>query len=556
MTSSHLRLAALWRGQTPFFVALVALRLVVGVTWIVQAIATARLFALLVGAGSAGDPLALLEPTVVLTSAVLARPLVVLAAHVLAQRAMTSVKRDLRARALGTLIRRAGRDPRGRSGSDHALVVDGVENLDPYLSGYLPQLVVTAVTVTAVTAGMIALDPVAGLAAGLAAASVPFLPRLWSRLLTRRGGDQWTAYENLHAEFVDSMQGMTTLVAFGADGWQERRLAAASQSLLARTVSQLRLSLLDSGLAALALVGAPALVLLVLAARPGPPDPIIAFTLVLLAIEMVRPLRDLAGLWHAGYVGTFSGTALLTLLSEPEPRGAAGTSEAPDAVAVLGVRDLLVRHPDAVSPALEVDSLDLEAGLTAIIGPSGAGKSTLATVLAGLLVPTAGTVALDGQILDPDRLLGAIALVPQDPALLGGTVAEEVARGARPGAHDVSAALRIVGVETDDPRLRADTPVGEGGALLSGGQRQRTAIARGLAQNRSVLVLDEATSALDPAGEAAVLTRVRAAHSGILVAVTHRREIARVADRVVVVEAGRIVADGPPHQVLDERVDA
>ncbi|WP_395640278.1 ABC transporter ATP-binding protein/permease [Pseudolysinimonas sp.] len=553
MTTSHPRLVALWRGHRPLFAALVALRLVVGATWIAQAIAMASVFSILV---NEGDPAGLVAPVALLLIALVTRPVVVLAGHAVAHRAMTAVKRDLRVRALGTLIRRSARDPRGRSGSDHAVVVDGIENLDSYLSAYLPQLVVTIITVAVVGTVMIALDPVAGIAAGLVAASVPLVPVLWSRLLARRGGDHWAAYQELQAEFVDSMQGMTTLVAFGAEHRREQQLAAASRSLLGRTIAQLRLSLLDSGLAALALVGAPALVVILLAVRAEPPSAIAAFTLVLLAIELVRPLRDLAALWHAGYLGTFSGAAILALLGDETAPSSPGSDDGGQTVDAIAVRDLVISHPDAASPALVVDDLRLAPGLTAIVGRTGAGKSTLAGALAGLVVPAAGSIALNGVAAGPEQLLRWVALVPQDPALFGGTIADEVSRGARPGATDVTSALLIAGIGTDDASLGPATAVGEGGALLSGGQRQRVAIARGLAQNRPVLILDEATSALDPASEAGLLTRLRAASPGILIAVTHRHAVARLADRVIVVDDGRAAAGDLPDEVRAAQVSA
>jgi ATP-binding cassette subfamily C protein CydD len=557
------RLASLWRGHWGLFVALIGLRVVVGATWIVQAVATARIFADLVGSLSGPVRLdAVPAAAVVLAAALIVRPVVVLAGHLLAHRAMGGVKGELRVRALDILVVRAARDPRGRSGEDHALVVDGVENVDPYLSGYLPQLAATILTVAGVGCVMIALDPLAGIAATLVAAFVPIAPRFWARLLARRGNDQWAAYQELQAEFVDSLHGMTTLVAFGAEQRREEQLTAASASLLARTIAQLRLSLVDSGLAALALAGAPAVVLITLAVRGQPLDSVVIFTLVLLAVELVRPLRDLAALWHAGYVGTFAGTALMKLFSDQPPaRSHPIPAHAPsvDNAKQIGVRDLVVTYPsdDLTNPgesrgtvSLQVQELGFSRGMTAVVGATGAGKSTLASALAGLTIPSRGEVTIDGVTISPDDLLQSVAFVPQDPALLGGTVAEEIVRGMdNPG--DVTDFAVLAGIGTDDVTLTLTSPVGEGGVLLSGGQRQRVAIARGLAQRRSVLILDEATSALDPAGEAALIARLQASSFGVLIAITHRLAVARLAATVVVIDRGAVIAVGRPDETLD-----
>lgn len=551
----HLRLSGLWRGHRGMFCVLVGLRAAIGATWIAQALATAHVLTLLVRVGGAIDIAEIVAPLTTLIAALLSRPLLVIAAQLVAHRAMSAVKRDLRIRALDILIRRSARDTGGRSGADHALVVDGIENIDPYLSGYLPQLAVTVLTVAVVGGVMTVIDPIAGVVATMLALLVPVVPRIWAKLLARRGADHWDAYQELQAEFVDSMSGMTTLVAYGADERREQQLAAASSRLLARTVAQLRLSLLDSGLAALVLVGAPAAVLLVLSPWPEAPPAATVFALVLLSIELVRPLRDLAALWHAGYVGTFSGAALRELLrDEPDRSGSphAGSVGAHPhrrrtLVDAIALREVAVRHGDAdTDAALRVTELVIGPGLTVVMGRSGAGKSTLASVLVGLLPAESGAITIDGTPLSADERLELIAMAPQDPALLGGTVADEIARAVPVDERERFAIVReaaaLAGIGLDDPHLQLDSPVGEGGGLLSGGQRQRVAIARALAQRRPVLILDEATSGLDPSAESLLIRRLRAAYP-FVIAITHREAVAQLADRVIQIDRGTVTAD-------------
>ncbi|MDO5051323.1 MAG: ATP-binding cassette domain-containing protein [Pseudoclavibacter sp.] len=561
----HIRLLALWRGHTIFFALLVLAGALISASWIGQALLSSRIFAEVIGSGPSGSWRAdAFAPLIAgLAAVLLLRPLLGLGRQLLAQRIMTIVKSDLRARTLRGFVRRGALEPAaGRSGRDHAVIVDGVEHLDAYLSGYLPQIAVTVLVVLSLGGVMIALDPVAGAAALLAALLVPLLPRLWDRALARRGADHWEAYQELHAEFVDSMQGMTTLVAFGADRRREAQLVQASARLLRRTLGQLRLSLLESGLSAFALAAVPAIVLGVLLVRRDS-SAFELFALVLLSIEIVRPLRELAAQWHAGYLGTFSGPPILALLAEERSAAAArpvpaagdpGARDAPPA----GLFGVHVRHPrtdpEAEPAGLSVAELAVPPGLTAIVGPSGAGKSTLAAVLAGLLVPQEGRIELRGAPCAPDELLERVSLVAQDPVLFGGTVAEEIALGApvgTTGARAEGLARELLRICGGDSGLTPGTPVGEHGALLSGGQRQRVAIARALAQERELLALDEATSALDPAGEAELVAALRAADPRRpIVAITHRLDVARGAERVVVVEAGRIAQTGEPAGLL------
>lgn len=557
----HLRLLRLWEGHRGALAALVLAGIAVAATWTGQALLTSRVFAALVRGSSLRDP-DLFAPAAALAGVLLARPLLVLVRQLLAQYAMSTVKASLRARALTAFVARSALDPAaGRTGRDHAVVVDGIENLDAYLSGYLPQIGVTAVVITAVGAAMTAVDPVTGGVAVAAALLMPALPRLWDRALAARGADHWDAYQELHAEFVDSMRGMTTLVAFGADRRREAQLARASRRLLERTMGQLRVSLIESGLSGFALAAVPVLVLVVVTVRRNELSALEIFTLVLLAAELVRPLRDLASLWHAGYLATFSGPRVMDLLDRDGaeaggPSLPSGRARGADRPPDIAVRGLSARYPRAGEPALRGIDLALRPGLTVVVGATGSGKSTLALALLGLLAPERGAIELDGVALDGAERLARIALVPQDPVLLAPTVREDIALGLPEEPDDptaaggaVEAAARVCGIG-DDASLTLDSASGDGGAQLSGGQRQRVAIARGLAQNRRVLILDEATSALDPAAEARLVERLRDAPGRLIIAITHRLALARVADHVVVMGAGRVLEQGPPDELL------
>ncbi|KTS03940.1 ATP-binding cassette domain-containing protein [Microbacterium testaceum] len=546
---THLRLLCLWRGHAGALLALVAVGVAISATWAVQAVLLSQLFAGLLGGRSLVD--ASLAPMLVAVAAVLlVRPALTLVRAVIAHRTMDAVKRDLREHAVAALIHRTARTPgEGRSGADQATVTDGVENLDAYLSAYVPQLAVTGVVFVAVGTGLVLVDPLIGVVAIAAAALLPLVPRLWDRVLAARGGDHWDAYQHLHAEFVDSMHGMTTLVAFGEEERRERELAAASDTLLRRTLRQLSVSLVESGLSQFALLAVPALVLVLVAVRGGELSPFEMFVAVLLSIELVRPLRELAAAWHAGYLGTFSGPLVLDLVEADRGRRDPEAVARAEVALPLEVTGLRLRHPNSPSPVVDDASFRVDAGLTAVVGPTGAGKSSIAAALAGLLEPEAGTISLGGRAMGADELRARVGLVAQDPALFTADVRAEILLGAPADAEAAEDVAARAGVALD-------TPLGDGGAVLSGGQRQRVAIARGDMQHRRVLVLDEATSALDPAAEARVIAALRAAHpDDALIAVTHRLAVAESADRVLVVERGRISETGTPGE-LRERAGA
>ena len=195
--------------------------------------------------------------------------------------------------------------------------------------------------------------------------------------------------------------------------------------------------------------------------------------------------------------------------------------------------------------------------MVAIVGPSGAGKTTLVSLIPRFFDPTSGRVELDGRDLRTlrlDSLRRLVAVVPQETVLLHLTVAENIALG-KPGATraETIEAARLANAHEFIQALPDgyDTVLGEMGAGLSGGQRQRIAIARAVLRDPRILVLDEATSSLDAESEAAVqeaLARLMRGRTTFVVA--HRLSTISRADRIVVMENGRIVEQGTHRELL------
>jgi ATP-binding cassette subfamily B protein len=208
------------------------------------------------------------------------------------------------------------------------------------------------------------------------------------------------------------------------------------------------------------------------------------------------------------------------------------------------------QRPDA--PALEGFSLDVRPGETvALVGPSGAGKSTVFSLLLRFHDPQQGQVRVDGldvRALDPMRLREAIALVPQSPTIFAASAADNIRYG-RLDAGDAelrAAAASAHATEFLDALPQGfATELGERGARLSGGQQQRVAIARALLKDAPILLLDEATSALDAHSERAVQQALENLMAGrTTVVIAHRLATVLKADRIVVMDRGRIVAEG------------
>jgi ATP-binding cassette subfamily B protein len=225
-------------------------------------------------------------------------------------------------------------------------------------------------------------------------------------------------------------------------------------------------------------------------------------------------------------------------------------------IAFEGVTFRYPQRPDVA--ALEDFSLRVHPGETvALVGPSGAGKSTVFTLLLRFHDPQQGRITLDGiglRDLDPAPLRDAIALVPQQPTLFAASAADNIRYG-RLDATDAEIRQAAESAEADEfldalPDGFA-SELGERGTRLSGGQQQRVAIARALLKDAPVLLLDEATSALDAQSERAVqhaLENLMAGRTTLVIA--HRLATVLMADRIVVMDAGRIVAEGTHQQLL------
>jgi len=215
-------------------------------------------------------------------------------------------------------------------------------------------------------------------------------------------------------------------------------------------------------------------------------------------------------------------------------------------------------RPD--TPALHDFSLRIQPGETvALVGPSGAGKSTVFNLLLRFHDPQRGRITLDGvdlRALKLDELRGALALVPQETVIFGASATDNIRFGrADAGNEDVSNAARSAEAFdflSDQPQ-GFDTQLGERGVRLSGGQRQRIAIARAILKDAPVLLLDEATSSLDAQSEAAIQAALeRAGRGRTTLVIAHRLATVQRADRIVVIEQGRIVADGSHDALLRE----
>ena len=507
-------------------------------------------------AALAGAGIGALEGDLIALGVVLAARALVSAAFELSGRLGASrVMSELRGRLVSHLLLVAPgqRPPDVRTGELAAGAVQGVDALEAYFAGYLPQLMLASTVPVVVLLWVATVDPVA---AGILALTVPIL--LAFMILIGKGTKAQTrkrlgALELLSAHFLDVVRGLPTLRAYRRERFQEQVLARVGDQYRRETMGTLRIAFLSAlvlelcAMLGTAVVAATIGVQLVggeLTLRAG-------LTVLLLAPELYAPLRQVGQQFHASADGSAAAERIFTTLeTQPAVSAPADPVPAPDPRShPIVLRGVSYEYPGRAGLAL--DSVDLELpprSSTALLGASGSGKSTIARLLARLADPTDGAILCGGVDL---RELGLaawraqVAWVPQHPTLFAGTVAENVALAApHASAAEVRAAIEAANLREVIASLPdgSETRIGEGGRRLSAGQRQRIALARAFLQDVALLILDEPTAHLDRDNAIAVGEAIeRLARGRTTLLIVHDQSLAARAERIVRIHAGAIL---------------
>ena len=446
-----------------------------------------------------------------------------------------------------------------RSGDAVLTLVDGVEQLDQFFGQYLPQLVVAALTPLLIFAFMAFLDLPTAIIFLVFALLTLVTPSAFHRLNSTASMAFRRAQVAMGADFLDSIQGLATLKAFGQSTQRGRDLAARARHLYRSTMLVLAINIGTGGITLMLISAGAAIALGWGAVRVQAGELPLATLLVvlLLGVEVFRPLRDLVQLFHSSMLAVAATGGMYQLLDTvPEVQA----PERPRPVRLeprVQFDHVTFGYQAGQRRAVEDCSSSSAGPVLGVVGPSGAGKSTLVNLLLRFVDPQQGRILFDGHDLRElplDVLRRQVAVVAQDTYLFYGTVAENL-RVARPDAaqNELETACRAAnahGFISDLPR-GYDTLIGERGVRLSGGQRQRLAIARALLKDAPILVLDEALSSVDAENEAAIqqaLERLQQGRTTLVIA--HRLSSVASADRIIVLEQGRLVESGSPRELI------
>ena len=478
------------------------------------------------------------------------------AAARMAHKASRAVKLALRRQIYAKLLRLG---PAYRQQVNTAEVVqaavEGVDQLESYFGAYLPQFfysMLAPLTLFAVLA------PVCLPAAAALLICVPLIPaaiaavQTWAKKLLSK---YWGQYTALGDSFLENLQGLTTLKIYSADERRNEEMNREAEQFRRITMRVLTMQLNSISIMDLVAFGGAALGigLAVSQYTAGRLSLGGCVLVLLLSADFFLPMRQLGSYFHIAMNGMAASDRIFRLLDMPEPP--AGGKPVPADTAIR-CQDLRFGYEPGREILRGVD-LDLpRGGFVALVGESGCGKSTLAALLTGRVKGWQGQVTMGGvplEELDETGLLRTVTCLGHNAWLCKGTLADNLRLGA-PDATDEQLWNALKRAKLDGFARQAgglDAPVAERGANLSGGQRQRLALARALLQDSPVYIFDEATSNIDAESENDIMSEIhRLARTRTVLLISHRLANAAGADRIYVLENGRVAQQGRHAELL------
>lgn len=452
-------------------------------------------------------------------------------------------------------------------------IIERVEALHGYFAHYLPQRIIAGTVPITITLTAFYYSWAVGLIFLITAPLIPAMMIMIGKGAENLSQKNFQLLSRMSGHFLDTLQGLPTLKLFMRSKEEAERIAESSEQYRKGTMAVLRVAFLSSAIlefftsVAIAMtavfLGLTFLHYLDFGLYGKPLDLRTGLMLLLLAPDVYLPLRELGTHFHARADALGAAEELHALqenLDKTRPEPPQGKHTFSGTSIALELRQLSHQYSGRNTPALDKLSLTVAAGeWLAIVGSSGAGKSTLLNLLLGFQPLQKGEIRINGnsfKSLDAEEWHQQIGWVPQNPQLFTGNLAHNISLGnesySQEQLKNAAEQANLYG-GSELPQGLA-TEVGEGGKLLSGGQARRVALARAFAKNAPLLLLDEPTAGLDVENERLIMESLQRLRQGkTVIMLTHRLDTAQLADRIAVMEGGRLVEHGSHQQLMENK---
>jgi ATP-binding cassette subfamily B protein len=473
------------------------------------------------------------------------------------------IQRGIRAKIYDHVIKLGpARFAHSRTGDITTAAIDGVEHLGVYYSKYLPAFFVALATPPMIFLFVAYLDLSVAMVLLAAALFTLFAPALFHNWDSKHALSRSHAFKDYSSSFLDALQGLATLKSFGrskeyADTLGTKALKLTDTTKWVLATSSLTRGITDTGIA----VGAAgALGFGALKVNDGSMSLETLLIILMLGVEVFRPLRDLRSVLHDGMLSLAASKQIFGILDE-KPLIEDVDFDSPASVSLeptIEFSGVQFQYPGGRGLIHNDVSFEINAGeRVAIVGPSGSGKSSIVRLLSRFYDPDNGSISIGGQgltTLSFAQIRKQLAIVSQDTHLFHGNVTENLLFG-NPNATPEEIERAAIAANAHKFIMELpngyDTVVGERGVRLSGGQRQRIAIARALLRDAPILILDEALSSVDAENEAVIqdaLDRLMVGRTTLILA--HRLSSVIGADRILVLNEGKINEQGTHEELM------
>ena len=475
----------------------------------------------------------------------------------LAYQASASVKETMRNRLFQKLMCFGVHyKERLRSAEAVQIIGEGIDQLEIYFSAYLPQFFYSMIAPVFLFFVIGSMSWTVAIVLLIGVPMIPLAIALIQTFAKKTFAKYWTEYTDVGDEFLENLQGLTTLKIYGTDAYRHRKMEKSAEAFRVQTMRVLTMQLNSIIVMDFVAYGGAAIALVVClkACVSGRLDFFDALFILLLSADYFLPMRQLGSFFHIAMNGMAAADRMFDLLAlEEEEDGHMAMADAADE---LTARDLVLSY-DGDKNALDDLSFEIKGPqLVGIVGPSGSGKSTLAAVLSKQVKGYEGSLAFCGVELSDTKeksLLDHVTYLGAESYLMGGSVRELLAM-ANPRATVAAMWDSLERVNLKEYFAAEDgleTMIQSGGSNLSGGQRQRLSLAMALLHDTPIYIFDEVTSNIDVESEEKIVGEIRAlAETRLVLFISHRLANVKEAGRLLVLDGGHLVEEGRHDELI------